>query len=248
MTLSTERFLELVRDAEQGTQEDQDRVFAKLNASIAADPSFPLEPLSSGKALSSTTSALIIKVAGGTAALALAVGATLSWGDGATSSPAAPSAAKLSDLSPVEAKSRVHQQVLAEPAAAAAPTPAPPSQAPGQLTSPTPPQSKQVEPPSPGTKSATSLAEATPSLAAELALLQKVQVALSQGRGQQALDLLSAHQTTDHQFASERAAARILALCKLGRKSEAKQAADSFLKHHPQSVHSAAINNACPFL
>ncbi len=79
----------------------------------------------------------------------------------------------------------------------------------------------------------------------EIAHLRRVQAALRQGDGVRALQLLDAHSTGDRQFAAERSAARILALCASGRVAEARRAAQVFVRRFPNSVQRSAIARSC---
>jgi RNA polymerase sigma-70 factor (ECF subfamily) len=83
------------------------------------------------------------------------------------------------------------------------------------------------------------------SLREEIELLAEVQAALARGDGATALARLDGHVTTDRQFRAERRAARILALCALGRADEARQGATVFLRDDPASVQRSAIERSC---
>jgi RNA polymerase sigma-70 factor (ECF subfamily) len=79
----------------------------------------------------------------------------------------------------------------------------------------------------------------------ELTLLGEVRAALQRGDGAYALRMLDGHVTADRQLRSERQAARVLALCAVGRKREAERAAEAFLRQYPSSPHRAAIAGSC---
>ncbi|HEY5960687.1 MAG TPA: hypothetical protein VIV60_29235 [Polyangiaceae bacterium] len=84
-------------------------------------------------------------------------------------------------------------------------------------------------------------------LQAEVAGLREVQTAMSAGHAAQSLSLLD---DLDARFASgtltqERAAARIFALCQLGRLVEARSRARSFEQHWPRSPIVARVRRAC---
>lgn len=83
------------------------------------------------------------------------------------------------------------------------------------------------------------------SLAAELALLRRVQAALAAGDGATALRLLDEHDTTDSQLREERQVARILALCAAGNEQAARTAAGHFVRTHPKSVHHRSLKRSC---
>jgi len=84
-----------------------------------------------------------------------------------------------------------------------------------------------------------------PSLRAEVELLREVRTALDRGDGAAALRALDAHQTRDQVLLPERRAARILALCSLGRVAEARRAAVEFEAAHPRSVQRDVIARSC---
>jgi RNA polymerase sigma-70 factor (ECF subfamily) len=86
---------------------------------------------------------------------------------------------------------------------------------------------------------------APPSLRAEIALLAEVQRALERSDGMTALGLLERHVTSDRQLAAERAAARIRALCAVGRVDEARRRAVEFVRAYPASVQRPAVEGSC---
>jgi hypothetical protein len=110
---------------------------------------------------------------------------------------------------------------------------------------------RDVRPPSPAASTPADASGArlhrvdSPSVREELALLAEVQAALRRGDGASALRRLDAHVTTDRQLAAERSAARVLALCALGRVQEARRAAAVFVREHPGSVQRDAVERAC---
>ena len=71
------------------------------------------------------------------------------------------------------------------------------------------------------------------------------QLALRQGDGEAALRALDTHTTDDRILLAERSAARILALCSVGRVAEARRAAARFRRDHPESVQRDAIARSC---
>ena len=82
----------------------------------------------------------------------------------------------------------------------------------------------------------------------ETASLQKVQAALRSGNPSRALTLIE-EQDSRYQsglLAQERAAARVLGLCELGRKSEARRSARQFEARWPRSPLLARVRGACP--
>ncbi|MEO8179134.1 MAG: hypothetical protein ABI895_09900, partial [Deltaproteobacteria bacterium] len=83
------------------------------------------------------------------------------------------------------------------------------------------------------------------SLRSELELLRRVQASLQQGDGATALRELDAHVTSDRTLLPERRAARILALCRLGRVHAAQLAQAEFAREHPDSIQRQAVQSAC---
>ena len=82
-------------------------------------------------------------------------------------------------------------------------------------------------------------------LRGEIELLEDVRSALERGDGGRALQRLDAHVTGDRQLLAERRAARILALCQLGRIDEARRDAASLLRDEPASLQRAAVERSC---
>lgn len=223
MRPETQAFLDLVRDAEDPTRADEQRVHRALRAAIAAPPTAradghaPFESRSSGGASA--------KLGGLGAKLNVVLACTLAVSVAAdTSEPARrqpePAAA------PLTAPPR-------EPEAPEAPPPLlldePPALAPTLAT----PPARRASPGRGGT------------LRAELELLRRVQSALKRGDGPAALRELDAHKTADRELLAERQAARILALCLLGRISEARRGASEFAVRHPESLQRDAIMSSC---
>ncbi len=88
---------------------------------------------------------------------------------------------------------------------------------------------------------------AAPSLDDEISLVRDARAALRGGDPGQALALLDEH---DRRFpagalAEDCAAARIYALCALGRTEPARSLASRFLSEHPVSPHAASVRNSC---
>ena len=86
-----------------------------------------------------------------------------------------------------------------------------------------------------------------PALSVEARALAKVQSALKEGRGAEALQLVEEQR---QQFAHgalqpERDAARIVALCAVGRVADARSAARDFLAASPRSPFATRIRASC---
>lgn len=140
-----------------------------------------------------------------------------------------------------------------EPTTLRAPSPAPlahgssePSP-PASVSSPSPSALEEREkPPARRASGEPRRREPSPaSLREEIALLADVKAALARGDGTTALRRLDGHVTTDRQLLAERRAARIFALCAVGRVDEARLAAREFLRNDPTSVQRAAVERSC---
>ncbi len=90
--------------------------------------------------------------------------------------------------------------------------------------------------------------ETADSLVAETQRLREAHGALRGGDPEKALALLSeqAAEVEGQKLREERAAARVLALCKLGRVDEANAEAAAFLAQNPRSPLADRVRNACP--
>jgi hypothetical protein len=133
-------------------------------------------------------------------------------------------------------------KAIAIPAAPAAPGPE--ERASGPHRSSRTPAGRVVAP------SATSSGRATPGssdVAAEVRLLGEAQTAIRGGDAERALLLLDEHarRYPNGALGEERDAARIAALCALGRVGEAKDAADRFLRVAPLSPHAGPVRASC---
>ncbi len=90
--------------------------------------------------------------------------------------------------------------------------------------------------------------ETEDSLLAETQRLREAHGALQKGDPEKALALLSeqAAENEGQKLREERAAARVLALCKLGRVEEAQAEAEAFLSQNPRSPLGDRVRKACP--
>jgi hypothetical protein len=146
---------------------------------------------------------------------------------------------------------RRHPQVSETPPAAAAPPPvtsvaiaepaAPPSAETPAAASP----AETAKPRS--TPSSRRLEQDSDTLDRELALMKRAQAALASGDPSSSLSLLDTHAATFPRGAlsEEREVTRVLALCALGRTSDAKAAAKRFERAAPRSMHLARIHSSC---
>jgi hypothetical protein len=90
---------------------------------------------------------------------------------------------------------------------------------------------------------------AQPNVGAETALLESAQRELASGQGERALELLERHeaQFPNAALSEERAFARVIALCQLGRSVEARASAEAFLRLAPRSPLLPRLRNSCAF-
>jgi hypothetical protein len=101
--------------------------------------------------------------------------------------------------------------------------------------------------PSPPGKSPTPRGDTTDQLGAEAQGLREIQRALRDGNGQTALELVAGDSTRFSRgvLQQERAAAKIQALCLLGRADAARAEAESFEQRWPRSPLLARVRSAC---
>jgi len=242
MNPETREFLEAVRHAEDPTADDERRVLSALRATLAAGvgastlgatkatlgsaeatKAAGLGAVSGGLKL--TGAGLLLVVAGGVAVHSARSGS----GDARPPPEPAPAHQAANSVAPVETLSPAASAPTAsQSAVTSAPT--------ASVTRAG--ASRPVPAPDP-----TPLGP--PSLRAELTLLGEVESALSRGEAAVALRLLDGHVTTDRQLVAERKAARVLALCALGRSDEARRSAAEFFRQHPASPQWTAIERSC---
>jgi hypothetical protein len=145
-------------------------------------------------------------------------------------------------------------------AAPAAPVPSPePSLAMPAEGKPAGPHHRAARPaPGPGPAGIAGLAPLPPAstvvqpadaLAEELRLIRGAQGALATGKAESALATLAEHAARFPKgvLAEERDAARVQALCALGRSLEARGVADRFLESWPHSAHAIRVRGSCAF-
>jgi hypothetical protein len=90
---------------------------------------------------------------------------------------------------------------------------------------------------------------AQPNVGAETALLESAQRELASGQGERALELLERHEARfpNAALSEERAFARVIALCQLGRRAEARASAEAFLRLAPRSPLLPRLRKSCAF-
>ncbi|HWP04332.1 MAG TPA: hypothetical protein VNN72_01260 [Polyangiaceae bacterium] len=238
MSPETRDFLAAVRGSEDPNPDDESRVLAAVQATIAGVSTSPATrsvPATRG-VVSGTASGL--KVLG--ALLGVFVGAAL------VASAVAPSPAEPTGVSLPK-----HAPVANAPGRASAPTlrstaPPPNASASREVPPPNAPRaSRRVTPSTAGEPGARAEPSSSVSLREEIALLAVVQSALERGDGAEALRRLDGHATSDRQFVAERRAARIAALCLLRRVPEARQLAAVFFRENSGSVQRTAVEHSC---
>lgn len=105
----------------------------------------------------------------------------------------------------------------------------------------------ELAPSPPGSAAASAAPIAASTVAEELRLVRAAQSQLSAGRAEGALATLAEHARLYPQGAlrEERAAARVLALCALGRSEQAKSEADAFVRAAPHSPYAGGLRRPC---
>lgn len=146
------------------------------------------------------------------------------------------------------AVSNVEAVLPAPPAVLPEPPPEKPTDAPANALPPVfsaKPLPVRAAPSAPNAKTTEETAD---SLIAETQRLREAHGALREGDPEKALALLSeqAAEVEGQKLREERAAARVLALCKLGRVDEANAEAAAFLAQNPRSPLADRVRNACP--
>lgn len=231
MSPETRDFLATVRGAEDPGPADEDRVLGALEASIAGSPpSLAPEAASVSKVAAAGTGTGLKVLA---ALLGVSVSAVL-VASAVSSGPSESRLAAPSQRAPV-VNAPARPSALEVPGAAPAVSLPAPSQV---LSRPSAAPSWRPSAPSTTASSSASLRE-------EIALLAAVQSALERGDGAEALRRLEQHATSDRQFVAERRAARIAALCLLGRVAEAREHATVFLRENAGSVQRMAVERSC---
>jgi hypothetical protein len=102
----------------------------------------------------------------------------------------------------------------------------------------------------PASSSAPAVTALPLSLSAETRQLEAAQEQLAAGQGQRALEILDRHRAEfpAGALAEERDFARVIALCQLGRQSEASASAQAFLRATPSSPLVPRLRKSCAFL
>ena len=246
MRPETEAFLESVREAEDPTRADEERVLVALRATVAAGAVLGTAAASSklarlwawsaGGGFKSGAVALVLvaAAAGGIAAVRGAVSPSptpfQARGGAVTKLAPVPTPAPITKPAPIPPLAPVATPALA-PKAGPAPRPA------------SVPTSAPAAEPAPLAKPAPE--PLVSSLRDELAALARAQAALRRGDGAAALIALDAPSPRPPQLAAERATLRILALCAVGRSAEARRAATALERLEPGSLQRDVISRSC---
>jgi len=136
------------------------------------------------------------------------------------------------------------------PAGPVVPAPVKAAPAPEAPVAPAPENAAPVSPrEEPAAKRTPASSRSADSLAEEVAILSRASAELRAGRPAAALSALEEHQRAfpSGALAQERSAARIQALCALGRKKEAESELTRFARTSPHSPHVARARKACGF-
>jgi hypothetical protein len=226
-------------DAARGDDEpgagDRERVRAKVLAALAAGGAAGAGAAGKASAATSATAggALATKLAVIAVAVAgLATGAYLAMRSPSTTTTPPPSQSEVSALPPEpQPEPEVVPEVTADASIEMAPEDVPDP-------APKPRAKRKVE--APALSPADSLRE-------ERALIARASDALRDGDGAAALAAVKEHQRRfpDGLLIEERSAARVQALCALGRTADGTSAREAFLARWPRSVHAAKVRAAC---
>ena len=263
--------LDAASGGDEPTTADRDRVRTaigtRLAVGIAAGAAAATAVKSAGAAASAGVGGATAAMSGATTAAAVA--APLGLGTKVLLSLALVSAVGAGAASYVDSTPRrpVPADVTMAPTTAATVRAAPPkaaegmakpsTQAPAATTAETAAPPIATAAPTVITTAATPAAAPTPtqtiaappasSVGAELSLLRDAHAALQSGDAARAVVLLDEHarRFPAGALGEERDAARIFALCALGRAGEARAAGDRFLAAYPRSPHGARVRSSC---
>ncbi len=244
------------RDGDDPTRADQERVEAAVAARLAAGAVAALAAAAAAKTSASVSSApgamgahgltwlgaktltwvAALGTLGGTVAIIMAYGPARTTTLGARAA-SAPALAAPEVVAPLAGPSG-----SIEPVASAQASPREPPIA-------VDPRPRVVRAPISGlTASPSSRApSSTGDVAAEVRLLGEAHAAIQGGQAERALVLLEEHarRYPNGALGEEREAARIAALCEVGRTVEARSAADRFLRASPLSPHAGRVRASC---
>lgn len=238
MSLSDEarRIVEEARLAYGPSEEDRTRVAASLSVQLTATAA-----ASAGITGTATAAAPATLLAGKAAvglAVLIAIGGAAAGFWWSRSERRPPAASAVRPASPAESPTRI-----AEPSVPAPLSPAgergtqPPARLNRSRSAPAV-RAPAVKPPMP---------EPGPNVAGEIALLDEAQRALISGNPERALQLLDQHARAFPRgtLIEERTAARVIALCALGRATAARAESAAYLRRFPSSPLAERVRAAC---
>lgn len=233
------------RDATGPPPEQIERMWSTIEGRLAQPPP-ELDPLdgevpAASAAAPAGGSTLLLKIVGGASIVAIVVGLGI--------------VAITLDDDPREPGQPASVEIAITPAPPPtpqlAPTPAPPpASEPASEPAPAiepPPSPTQLAPAMPSKPSMPSTREAaSKGLAEELALMQVMSTALSEGDSSRVLELVAEHRRDfpHGQLIEERSAAEARALCRRG-KPKGLTKAEQFVERWPDSIHLAAVRGDC---
>lgn len=252
--------LDAARARERPTDADRARVRRTLMRAIAAGGAAAAATTATtgaaAKGAGAAAAATIVgsgavSVAGKVVAILVLVGAVGAGVASVASKQGAPAGAR-----PAAAPLEVPAQLTAAPPPAEPPgavmepppAPDPPPPAPAKAAAPVVSRAQPHASAAPFEAAPAAAAPAEDPLDVETRGLGEAHRALQSGDAQRALSLLE-QQSAAHaqgELREERAAARVVALCKLGRTEEARAVAETFLRENPRSLLADRVRAACP--
>jgi len=239
--------LDLARGADDPSGADRARVRSAVAARVAIGAA-------AGAAVTAatTTSVAGAGAAAGAVAAPLGLGMKILFAIGAAAAVGMGAVTYVDSKPPAPRPSATASQVAprdppraALPSATSAQPPRAPAPSPSQEPEPAPSVSAtaRVSPSAPAAAPSSSV----PSVTREVELLAEAQSAINAGDGARALVLLDEHarRFPSGAMSQEREAARVFALCALGRTGEARAAAERFLSAFPTSPQAARVRASC---
>ncbi|HVU05389.1 MAG TPA: hypothetical protein VHE30_26765 [Polyangiaceae bacterium] len=245
MSPESQDLLDLARNGDDPSDADRKRVRSALATSLAAGAA---ASATARLASASTKTAVAAGAATTTGKIAAWVAVGALAGVGATST-----VLFVTGGSHDARTERVAPQVAVSPASQAiveAPAPPPVAEPGTDPVAATDEAAPPVVKPAETAPAARAAAKpAASSLAAETALISEARAALGRGDAERALALLAEHERTYGSGAlrEERLAARVFALCALGRRAEAAATAATLLRESPGTPQRARVLDSCAY-
>jgi hypothetical protein len=235
--------LEVARDGDEPTHADRDRVRAAIELRLALGAGAGLGAATAAKSAAAAAPAGLLAKAIVTAGIVCAVGVITGRVARTPPRAAAPTMSVVTPIAPapIDGPTRV-TEALSGAQSVAAPAPSISGERGGLLSSA---QALPIQ----GAMAASSTRSvaAIGDVAAEVRLLDQAHTALRGGDAERALGLLEDHgrRYPKGALGEERDAARIAALCALGRTAEARDATDRFLRAAPRSPQAGSLRASC---